>query len=447
MSMPKVVIVGRPNVGKSTLFNRLCRKKLAIVDDTPGVTRDWRLHEAALGDFPFLLYDTPGLEGFESDEIKEQINKNTRNLLESADLILFVVDAKDGIVAGDSQLAIDIRALKTPKILLMNKAEASIDQHQVHEFHSLGLGDPVSISAKEGLGMNELYSEIITLFPDKPSTDDLEDEEETIPPLQLAIIGRPNVGKSTLINNLLGQERLITGDQPGITRDSIGIDWEFEGHKIKLVDTAGMRRKARIDDNLEKVSVRDSLRALKYAQVTILVLDSRYPLEKQDLTLASRAINEGRALIIALNKWDLDNKKSLNEVKERLAYVLPQIKGVPCIPVSAANGKNTKKLIQEALDLYELWNVRISTGELNRWLEDVVSTNPPPLSKGRPIKLKYMTQIKTRPPTFVLFMSKPTEIPASYLRYLENQLRQDFQLPGVPLRLYSRKGDNPYVKK
>lgn len=437
----KIAIVGRPNVGKSTLYNRLAGRKLAIVEDTPGVTRDWQKTQGHLWDLNLEIYDTAGLEGFESALIKDQIISQTLNVLAEVDVILMIIDSREPILASDRKLAEMLRRLKTPVILVANKSEGHRKQEGYLESFTLGFGDPIAFSAAHGEGVDDLYQALV------PHAIDLENQEienNSQEQLKLAIVGRPNVGKSTLMNALLGEERLLTGDQPGITRDAIAIDWSYKGRSIQLIDTAGMRRKSRIDEHLERLSVQDSLEAIKYAQVVVLVMDANDPLNKQDLTIASHVLEEGRALIIALNKWDQADQQTLPEIRRSLSSLLSQAKGLRLQPTSALKKKNLDELMAHVLEVYQLWNTRISTSQLNRWLEGALARHAPPLSGQTPIRIKYATQIKTRPPTFVLFASKPVDLPASYMRYLETSLRDCFNLPGVPLRLFLRKGKNPY---
>ena len=459
----KVAIIGRPNVGKSTLFNRLVGKKIAIVDDIAGVTRDWRCLPAKIADLKFDLIDTAGLLGFENDLLFKQIEEQTAEVLQTVQMILFVVDGREGLVANDENLVRKLRKkIKTPITLVANKCENNKTVENLGDFYRLGLGDPIPVAAEHGIGMGELYDILkehsISLGEDQAAMQ--EDEEGRAPfdpdaapedlskrTLNMAIIGRPNAGKSTLINALLGKERLLTGDMPGVTRDSIHLDWDYKGRKIQLVDTAGMRRKCKINKRLENLSVQDSLKAIRYAELTVLLLDAQTPLEKQDLTIAEHVIKEGRSLVIAVNKSDLMKGDFLSELRKRLLYVLPQVKGIPCISISAKNGRNLDKLMECVFAQELLWNTRIGTSALNQWLAETTSHHPPPLAGGRRIRLKYMTQIKTRPPTFVLFISKPAELLDSYLRYLLNQLREDFDLPGVPIRFQVRKGKNPYDNK
>jgi GTP-binding protein len=444
----KVAIVGRPNVGKSTLFNRLVGKKVALVDDLPGLTRDWRLMPARLGDLEFKLFDTAGLLGFEEHDLKTQIALQTQKVMGQADVILVLVDGVAGPLPADKELVQALQREKYPNILLVaNKCENTKTVQSLSEFYKLGMGEPLAISAEHGLGLGELYDFL------KVISDGLEPQEVIDPEapedrtMQLSIVGRPNAGKSTLINRLLGEERLLTGDKPGVTRDSIHIDWSYGGRSIRLVDTAGMRRKARIDERLERISVGDAMRSIRFSDVVVLVVDATMPLEKQDLTIAEHVVEEGRALVIAVNKADLQKGEYLKEIHHRLGYVLPQIKGVPCIPISAKNGKNIDKLMASVFEMEALWNTRIGTSVLNQWLFETIERHPPPIAGGKRIRLKYMTQIKTRPPTFVLFISKPAKLLESYLRYLLNKLRNDFDLKGVPIRFEMRKGSNPYEDK
>ena len=444
-SLLNVVILGRPNVGKSTLFNRLSGKRTALVHDRPGVTRDWRSAEGGLADLNFLIYDTAGLDGFESPEIKEQILIQTDHLLQDADIILFVVDGREGITASEKMLAQKVRELSKPVILIANKCEGKSAQHHVHDAYGLGLGDPLPFSAEHGQGMDNLYHALLPYFK--------SEAEMPLPSLQkkdslrLIIAGRPNVGKSTLMNAFLGESRVLTGDQPGLTRDSVMISWRFADQEIELVDTAGLRRRHRIDDGLEKLSAQKSLLEIRYAHVVILVLDAHDPLNKQDLTIAAQVIEEGRVLVLALNKWDEADHKQWPDILHKIGQSLSQVKGIPIIPISALRHQNLDKLMKAVLKSYTLWQSRISTGQLNQWLNNAVERHPPPLSQGMRIRFKYGTQIKSRPPTFVFFVSKPVDVPESYMRYLMDSLRASFDLTGIPLRLFLRKGKNPYTEK
>lgn len=444
----KVAIVGRPNVGKSTLFNRLVGKRLALVHDLPGVTRDRREHPARLADLRFNIIDTAGLDDGEEDELSTAIRNQTQRAFEDCDVLLFVLDAIAGVTRLDEHYADMVRRMRKPVILLLNKAERGQIHNVIGEAAALGLGEAIAISAEHGEGLVDLYQALQPLLGEesRDTGEPIVFEDESAP-LQLAIVGRPNVGKSTLINKLIKEDRLLTADMPGVTRDSITVDWEYNGRKMKLVDTAGIRKRSHVTSQLEKLSVQDALHSVDFAHVVVLVLDHETPLSKQDAIIANKVIDEGRVLIIAINKWDLvtDKEEYLKEVHYKLGHVLPQVKGVPCIPISAKIGKNLPKLLDEVFNMYDLWNQRISTAKLNKWLEETIAFHPPPISGRNRIKFKYMTQIKTRPPTFVLFVSKPTEVPDSYMRYLQNVLRKDFDMPGVPLRIQVKAQDNPYV--
>lgn len=445
----KVAIIGRPNVGKSTLFNRLVGKKLALVHDLPGVTRDRREHPAKLGDLRFNIVDTAGLDEGEEDELSLAINAQTKMALDNCDILIFVIDAIAGVTPLDEHYADMVRRMHKPIVLLLNKAERSQIHNVVGEAAGLGLGEAIPISAEHGEGLADLYQALLPLLGDEALEENIGERtfDDERAPLQLAIVGRPNVGKSTLINKLIKEDRLLTADMPGVTRDSITVDWEYNGRKMKLVDTAGIRRRSKIESQLEKLSVQDALHSVDFAHVVVLVLDHETPMSKQDAIIANKVIDEGRVLIIAINKWDLipEKEEYLKEVQYKLSHILPQIKGVPCIPISAKMGKNLPKLLDEVFNMYDIWNQRIPTAKLNKWLEETIAFHPPPVSGRSRIKFKYMTQIKTRPPTFVLFVSKPTEVPDSYMRYLQNVLREDFGMPGVPLRIQVKAQDNPYV--
>lgn len=443
----RVAIIGRPNVGKSTLFNRLVGKRLALVHDLPGVTRDRREHPAKLADLKFNIIDTAGLDEVEEDELSLAIHLQTKKAFNDCDVLLFVIDAIAGVTPLDEHYADMVRRIGKPVVLLLNKAERGQIHNVLGEAACLGLGEAIAISAEHGEGLVDLYQALLPLLGEEAREEVEVRYDDERAPMQLAIVGRPNVGKSTLINKLIREDRLLTADMPGVTRDSITVDWQYNGRKIKLIDTAGIRKRSKVDDQLEKLSVQDALHSVDFAHVVVLVLDHETPLSKQDAIIANKVIDEGRVLLIAINKWDLiENKEEyLKEVQYKLSHVLPQVKGVPCIPISAKIGKNLPKLLDEVFNMYDLWNQRISTAKLNKWLEETISFHPPPISGRNRIKFKYMTQIKTRPPTFVLFVSKPTEVPDSYMRYLQNQLRHDFGLPGVPLRIQIKAQDNPYV--
>ena len=470
-----LVIVGRPNVGKSTLFNRLAGKKLAIVDDRPGVTRDWREAEGNLLGYPIRLIDTAGLEDSFDESMQGRMRKQTESALKQADAVLFLVDGRAGITPLDEHFANWLRKQKIPIVLGVNKCESDKAVHSaLAEAHGLGLGDPVPLSAEHGEGLRDLYDMLKPHFPPEekeneegklddnyvvPDLDELEGREDfdfaAIPdeatspenPIKLAIVGRPNVGKSTLMNTLIGEERVMVGAEAGTTRDAIAVRWTYKDRGFRLVDTAGLRRKARVIDPIEKMATEDSMRAIRLAQVVVLVLDANNPVEKQDLTIAQHVAEEGRALVIAINKWDTvkDKTKTMEDIEYRLRHSLAQLDGLPVVTMSALNGKNLDKLMDEALRIYGLWNARISTAKLNRWLAVTESRHPAPAAQGRPNRMKYMTQVKTRPPTFAVWMSRPADLPDEYKRYLINALREEFELPGVPVRLLVRASKNPYV--
>ncbi|MFN4355733.1 ribosome biogenesis GTPase Der [Parvibaculum sp.] len=465
----KVAIVGRPNVGKSTLFNRLVGRKLALVDDTPGVTRDRREGEAQLGDLIFTVVDTAGLEEGVGDSLEARMRRQTDLAIAEADVCLFLMDARAGVTPLDKRFAQLLRKSPTPVILAANKCEGGAGQAGRMEAYELGLGAPLPLSAEHGEGLSDLYDALAefargleendaeqaledaladgdedsSFDPDAPYEPDLE------APLRIAFVGRPNVGKSTLVNQLLGEDRMLTGPEAGITRDSIGIEWQWRGRRIKLWDTAGMRRRARVTEKLEKLSVADTLRAVRFAEVVVVLLDATQPFERQDLHIADLVEQEGRGLIIGVNKWDtVENPQEvLRVLKEELERLLPQIRGVPIVQLSALTGKGTEKLMPAIERIHTLWNARVPTARLNRWLEEAVSRHQPPAAKGRPVNLKFMSQVKSRPPTFAVFSSRADEVPTSYRRYLVNGLRESFDLPGVPIRLFMRKGKNPYAGK
>ena len=451
-----VAIIGRPNVGKSTLFNRLAGRKLALVHEAPGVTRDRREAEAQLHDLRLRVIDTAGLEEAAPEALESRMRRQTERALQSADLVLFLIDARAGLTALDRHFARWLRRQDLPVVLVANKCEGRAAEAGLAEAYGLGFGDPVPLSAEHDLGFSDLRDAVAPFAETAAETaaeEALPEDAETAEgeaggPLQLAIVGRPNVGKSTLVNRLVGEDRVLTGPEAGITRDAIAVQWSYRGQEIQLVDTAGLRKRAKVAEKLERMSVDDTLRAIRFAQVVVLVLDANEGLERQDLTIARHSVDEGRALVIALNKWDAcaDREAALRQLEDRLERSLPQVRGLPKVAISALEGRHLDRLMDAVLAAYRVWNARVPTGELNRWLEAVTEAHPPPLSKGRKVRLKYATQMKTRPPSYAVFCSRPAAIPASYLRYLENQLRSDFKLDGTPIRIALRKGENPYAK-
>jgi GTP-binding protein len=465
-----VAIVGRPNVGKSTLFNRLVGKKLALVDDTPGVTRDRRPGDARLMGLHFTIIDTAGLEKADAESLQGRMRAQTEAAIDEADLSLFVVDAKYGLTPVDKELAEMLRRRGKPVVLVANKSEAKGSDGGFYDAYTIGLGEPVPISAEHGQGMLDLRDAIVEAIGEERAyaknnedvavtnvdlPQEMEDDEDYEPeyddtkPLRVAIIGRPNAGKSTLINRFLGEDRLLTGPEAGITRDSISVEWDWRGRTIKMFDTAGMRRKARVTEKLEKLSVADSLRSIRFAETVVIVFDATIPFEKQDLQLADLVLREGRAAVLAFNKWDLieDQQAVLADLREKTERLLPQARGLRAVPISGQTGRGLDKLMQAIIDTDMVWNKRISTAKLNRWLDSVTTLHPPPAVSGRRLKLKYMTQVKARPPAFMISCTRADSLPESYTRYLINSLRTDFDMPSVPIRIHYREKENPYESK
>ena len=445
----KAVIVGRPNVGKSTLFNRLVGRKLALVDDQPGVTRDRREGEARIADLAFTLVDTAGLDEAAGGTLAARMTEKTEQAIADADLCLFVIDMRDGVTPMDRHFATRVRRSGKPVLLLANKTESRAVAEGLGEAYELGLGDPIAISAEHGEGLGDLYDALREAADRKPGASEGEDGEAEDRPIRLAIVGQPNAGKSTLVNALLREERMLTSPEPGTTRDSISSPFEYKGRTLNLWDTAGLRKKARISGKVEKLSVSDALRAVKFSEVVVLVIDATAPFEKQDLRIADIVAEEGRALVIALNKWDLvhDKVHRRRELRLDLEETLTQVRGVPFVTLSALRADGLERLMDEVMRIYAVWNKRVSTAALNRWLEATVEAHPPPAPGGRRIKMRYMTQSNARPPTFVVFCSNAEDVPASYVRYMVNGLRADFGFEGVPLRLNLRKGRNPFASK
>ncbi|NNC72935.1 MAG: ribosome biogenesis GTPase Der [Sphingomonadaceae bacterium] len=444
--LPVIAIVGRPNVGKSTLFNRLVGKKLALVDDRPGVTRDRREGDAHMFGCDFRLIDTAGYEEDDPQSLPGRMRAQTERAVADADAVLFLFDARAGLTPLDEEIARWLRSSATPIILVGNKAEGRAAEPGLYESYGLGFGDPVAISAEHGEGMADIFQPLRAIIDALPEADD-ELEEDGDHPLKLAIVGRPNAGKSTLINKMLSEERLITGPEAGITRDSIAIPWQWQGKPVELIDTAGMRKRAKVQDKLEKLSVADGLHAVDFAEVVVLMLDATLGLEAQDLKIADNVLQEGRALIIAINKWDIaEDRKGLFEgISKALDEGLAQVRGVRLIAISAKTGKGTDELMEAAFAVRDAWSRRVSTGELNRWFRGAIERNPPPAPGGRRIKLRYITQARTRPPSFVLFGTRVDQLPQSYQRYLLNGIRKDLGFGAVPVRLNVRAPKNPFT--
>ena len=446
--MLKLAIVGRPNVGKSTLFNRLAGKKLAIVDDRPGVTRDRRFGTGRLGDLELALIDTAGFEDATDESLEARMRRQTEQAVAQAQVILFVIDARDGVVPQDEVFADILRRSGKPVVVVANKTEGRAGDAGALEAFNLGLGEPVSISAEHGEGLGDLYAALLEVQPAEDGEDDDEDggPDRGEKPIRIAVVGRPNAGKSTLVNRLIGEERLLTGPEAGITRDAVSVDWDWEGRRIRLVDTAGLRRKARVEEGLERLSTQDTLRSLTFAEVVLLVMDATHPFETQDLTIADLVEREGRALVFVLAKWDLveDPGARLRAFIERAEEMLPQLRGAPVVALSAETGRGLERLMPAVVKAHADWSTKLKTRDLNDWLKLAVERHPPPAVNGHRVKPKYMAQTKARPPTFVLFASRADKLPESYRRYLVNSIRQSFDLPGTPIRITVKSGKNPY---
>jgi GTP-binding protein len=441
-----VAILGRPNVGKSTLFNRLVGRKIALVDDQPGVTRDRREGEGRIGNLKFRVFDTAGLDEARKDSLEARMSAQAERAVDDADLIFFVIDARAGVTPIDRQFAARIRKKGKPVVLVANKAESRAADAGIAEAHALGFGAPLAISAEHGEGLDALHDAIVPYADDQES--DLPDEDKATGPLRLAIIGQPNAGKSTLVNALLGEDRMLTGPEAGITRDAISTDFKWSDREIRLWDTAGIRRKAKVDGKVEKLAVSDALRAIRFADCVVVLIDASLPIESQDLTLANLVQQEGRAVVMGFSKWDLveDKAKTMKQIQSDLEDVLPEIRGVPVVTLSAKQERGLEKLMKAVFEADQRWNKRVSTSQINRWLESAVERNPPPAPGGRRIKIRYATQPNARPPTFAIFGNQLSKMPQSYQRYLMNGLRETFDLKGVPIRFSLRGGKNPYDK-
>ncbi|MCC8939187.1 ribosome biogenesis GTPase Der [Bradyrhizobium sp. Arg68] len=451
-----IAIIGRPNVGKSTLFNRLVGQKLALVDDEPGVTRDRREGQARLYDLDFTIIDTAGLDEGAKGSLTARMQEQTETAIALADALMFVIDARVGPTPTDRAFADFARKANKPVVLIANKAEGKHGEIGAMESYALGLGDPVQISAEHGEGMGDLHEALSALMPETSEAEDeveddadISEEEAAQRPIRVAIVGRPNAGKSTLINHLLGEERLLTSPEAGTTRDSIAVEITWQGRAFRVFDTAGLRRRSRIEEKLEKLSVADALRAVRFAEVVVLMMDAQNKFEEQDLRIADLIEREGRAIVLAVNKWDLVERKpnQISALRSDADHWLPQVKGMPIVAVSGLMGEGIDRLMTAIQEAYAIWNRRLPTSALNRWFEQAIQANPPPAVSGRRLKLNYITQVKARPPSFVLFCSRADAIPQSYLRYLTNSLRETFELPGTPVRITLREKANPFAHK
>jgi GTP-binding protein len=445
-----IAIVGRPNVGKSTLFNRLIGKRLALVDDSPGVTRDRREGQARLGDLTFTAIDTAGMEDATPTSLAGRMMAQTKAAIEQADAVLFLIDGRAGLVPDDSVFADLIRKSGKPVVVVANKAEGKAGESGRLEAYSLGLGEPISISAEHGEGFADLFEAVREALPavTAEATPEVEEDDENRA-IRVAVVGRPNAGKSTLINRLLGEDRMLTGPEPGITRDAIAVELVWQDRKFRLHDTAGMRRRPKVQEKLEKLSVADTLHAIKFAEVVVLLMDADRTFEEQDLRIADLVEREGRALVVAVSKFDLVDKKPgiIGKLREETDHWLPQVKGVPVIGVSGLTGEGLDRLMQAIVEGHAVWNKRVATRALNKWLEDVTTAHPPPAVSGRRIRLNYLTQVKARPPSFVLSCTRAEAVPTAYTRYLVNSIRETFELPGTPIRLMLREKENPYADR
>lgn len=448
-TLPRIAVLGRPNVGKSTLFNRLAGKPLAIVDDRPGVTRDRREARGKLGDLPLLLIDTAGYDDAEKGGLDQEMRTQTEIAIRDADLCLLLVDGRSGVTPLDESFAEIIRRSGKPVLLLANKCEGKAGEGGLADAFALGMGEPIGVSAAHGQGMGELYDRVVEVLGPKAKAARRVREREDDPPLRIAVIGRPNAGKSTLINQLLQSDRLLTGPEAGITRDSISIDWEWQGRRIRLVDTAGLRRKSRVQEKLERMSTGETIRSLKYADIIALVMDADEAMEKQDLQIADLALREGRGIVLVISKWDLikDTDGAAKHIRDLSNRLMPNAGGAPIVFLSGLTGRNIEKLMPAVVDVYSNWTARVKTGDLNRWLRHTVERHPPPSVHGKRIKPRYMAQMKARPPTFVLIASRGDQMPDQYKRYLVNGVREAFDMNGVPIRLFVRQGKNPYADK